>query len=54
MLWHACGCGSRQAVQIHRSWWMRLLFPRRRLFACKACGRTMLLPPHRQLRRLPY
>lgn len=39
----ACGCGTEYLERIERSWWMRLLFPRRRLYYCSACRTKRLL-----------
>lgn len=38
-----CGCGSVHLERIERSWWMRLLFPGRRLYYCSACRSKRLI-----------
>lgn len=44
-----CGCGTGHLERVERSWWMRLLFPGRRLYYCSMCRskrlvRKVLLP----------
>ncbi|NKE64275.1 hypothetical protein RAMLITH_00445 [Ramlibacter sp. RBP-2] len=38
-----CGCGTGHLERVERSWWMRLLFPGRRLYYCSACRSTRLV-----------
>lgn len=38
-----CGCGTEHLERIERSWWMRLLFPGRRLYYCNVCCSTCLI-----------
>jgi hypothetical protein len=44
----ACACTGAQATRVHRSAWMRLLFPSRALFRCGSCGREFLVTPAQQ------
>jgi hypothetical protein len=37
-----CSCPPKRMTRIHRSAWMRLLFPSRALFKCGACGNRFL------------
>ena len=37
-----CACAPGQVARIHRSLWMRLLFPTRALYACSHCGKLFL------------
>ncbi len=39
----ACGCGTGRLERIERSWWMRVLFPSRRLYYCSVCRTTRLI-----------
>lgn len=39
----ACGCDTGHLERIERSWWMRLLFPGRRLYYCSACRSKRLI-----------
>lgn len=38
-----CACGTEHLERIERSWWMRLLFPSRRLYWCSRCRRRQLI-----------
>lgn len=38
-----CRCGTEHLERIERSWWMRLLFPGRRLYYCSACRSKRLI-----------
>lgn len=38
-----CGCAAYHFDRIERSWWMRLLFPSRRLYRCSGCGARLLI-----------
>src|SRR3954451_23703267 len=45
-----CDCGPGDYARVARRWWMRLLWPRRRLYLCTDCGAYQLLqvrPPRR-------
>ena len=37
-----CACPPGQMLRVHRSAWMRLLFPSRALYACGQCGSEFL------------
>lgn len=39
----SCRCGMEHLERIERSWWMRLLFPGRRLYYCSACRSKRLI-----------
>lgn len=38
-----CECGTEHLERIERSWWMRLIFPGRRLYYCSACRSKRLI-----------
>jgi len=38
-----CACGVDRLDRIERSWWMRVLFPSRRLYRCGGCGAKLLI-----------
>ena len=41
--WDLCACGGRELHKIQRRWWMRMLFPRRRLYQCGLCKEQVFL-----------
>ena len=42
--WSQCDCGMKFLELSHRSGWMRLFFPDRRLYFCRTCRQRMLIP----------
>jgi hypothetical protein len=43
MKWTLCSCGGRELNKIQRTWWMRILFPYRRLYRCARCTEHLFL-----------
>ena len=39
---HPCACPTGNMVRVHRTAWMRVLFPSRALYECGTCGRLFL------------
>ena len=37
-----CACPPQQMLRVHRSLWMRMLFPARVLYECSSCGGRFL------------
>ena len=43
-----CTCAPAKMVRVHRTGWMRLLFPQRALYECTSCGGRFLATPAQQ------
>ena len=47
MSWRPCNCADAAVDRLHRTWWMRLLFPGRRRYRCLVCNTELFVPPAR-------